>query len=495
LFDDGFLFRTGIYHYFITLPEPTNLSFAMKKLLWLCLCLPYCGLAQLTVNITYAYQYTPLADTLFLSGTFNAWAVNNPGYMFSRTGINTFQLIINPPAGSLQFKVTRGSWSFVEANSGGGTIANRTYTYSGSPSTLNLQINGWQDIGGDGQATTAASNVYLLDTDFPLPQLNTSRRIWVYLPPDYYTSQKQYPVLYMEDGQNLFDQTLSSNGEWKVDESLNALYNQGDYGIVVVGIDNGSVNRLNEYSPWVNPSYGGGQGAPYMNWLEHNLKPYIDKNFRTYNIPKYTGLMGSSMGALISQFGAVQYSQTFKKVGLLSPSFWFTDTIFQQVHNLGVQPDMKFYFVSGTTEDSSMVPLMMAMRDSVVSKGLNVARTKLLTWADGQHAEWFWSREFPAAYQWLFNDLNTTTSAGNPPPENRSVFDMYPNPASESVYLYTGATKWQIQLLDMLGKIYISKRIHGPDELNTTFLPDGVYVLEARSEDGCVERKKLFVHH
>jgi metallo-beta-lactamase class B len=468
----------------------------MKKLLWLCLCLPVYGWAQLTINVTYAYQYTPLADTLFLSGTFNTWLVNSPAYAFNRTGPNTFQLTFNPPAGALQFKVTRGTWAFVEANSTGGTIANRTYTYSGSPSTLNIQIKGWQDIGGDGQVCTATSNVYMLDTDFPLPQLNTSRRIWVYLPPDYYTTTKQYPVLYMHDGQNLFDQTLSAFGEWKVDESLNTLFSQGDYGIIVVGIDNGGSTRLNEYSPWINPAYGGGEGTQYMDWLEHNLKPYIDNTFRTFNIPKYTGIMGSSMGGLISQFGAIAYPQTFKKVGLLSPSFWFTDTIFQQIHTMGVQPDMKFYFVSGTTEDSSMVPLMTAMRDSVVAKGLNPARTKLLTWADGQHAEWFWSREFPAAYQWLFNDLNTATAVSSNCCEKLPAIELYPNPASEFVHLSSGTTILYVQMLDMQGKIYFQDKINTNSIIyNTSAIPSGIYMLEIRNLDGIIVRKKLIVQH
>jgi predicted alpha/beta superfamily hydrolase len=467
----------------------------MKKILGLCLFLPLSCWAQLTINITSSYQYTPLADTLFLSGTFNTWVVNSLAYQFTRTGVNTFQIVISPPAGVLQFKVTRGSWAFVEGNATGGTIANRSYTYSGSPSVLNIQVHGWQDIGGDGQATTAASNVFMLDSDFPLPQLNTTRRVWVYLPPDYYTSTKQYPVLYMHDGQNLFDQTLSAYGEWQVDESMNTLFSQGDWGAIVVGIDNGGSTRLNEYSPWVNVSYGGGQGAQYMDWIEHNLKPYIDVHFRSYNIPKFTGIMGSSMGGLISQYGAIQYPQTFKKVGLLSPSFWFSDTIFQQVHSRGIQTDMKFYFVCGTTEDSTMAPQMIEMRDSVVARGLNIARTKLLTWADGQHAEWFWAREFPAAYQWLFNDLNLVTAITDLPVSTAETFEMYPNPATDRVSfrLKSGSAICQLRVSDMQGRILLQQQGKAMNELNTTLLPAGCYFIEVRDEHEGLFRQKLIV--
>jgi hypothetical protein len=204
--------------------------------------------------------------------------------------------------------------------------------------------------------------------------------------------------------------------------------------------------------------------------------------------------MGSSMGGLISNYGAVQFPQIFKKVGLLSPSFWFTDTIFQQVHTLGVQPDMKFYFVSGTTEDSSMVPLMKAMRDSVVAKGLSVARTNLLTWADGQHAEWFWSREFPAAYQWLFNDLTTATTAGQIKNTPSTTFKLYPNPASESVFVGQGTSVCHLNLMTIEGKGCGSFTTYN-GVLNTSSIPNGVYILELAEEQGLKSYQKLVIQH
>lgn len=460
------------------------------------LLMPFSGHSQLTINITSAYQYTPLKDSLFLSGTFNAWVVNSPAYVFSRTGLNTFSITINPAPGTLQFKVTRGSWTYVEANSTGGTISNRSYTYAGGPATLNIQIAGWQDIGGTASPTSASPNVYFLDTDFPIPQLSTSRRIWIYLPPDYASSSKKYPVLYMHDGQNLFDVSTSFSGEWRVDESLDSLFTTGDWGIIVVGIDNGGANRLNELSPWNNPSYGGGEGGKYMDFIEHNLKPYIDSNFRTYTIPKFNGIMGSSMGGLISQYGGVDYQQSIKKVGLLSPSFWFTDTIFQFVHQTPIQPDMKFYFVSGTTEDSTMVPLMMAMQDSVIAGGLSPARTKLLTWADGQHAEWFWAREFPAAYLWLFNDLNLVTGVA---PERipEQPFRLYPNPASDGIYLETGVLEkdWTLELYTMQGTLIVQRQVKGNLFFNTSSFSAGGYLVKASIGNSAIFWKKLLICH
>jgi alpha-glucosidase len=158
-------------------------------------------------------------------------------------------------------------------------LPDRTFTFTGQPQTLNLTILSWEDVGGTN--STAAANVSILNTQFWMPELNRSRRIWLYLPPDYATSTKHYPVIYMKDGQNLFDAVTSFSGEWQVDETLNTLFANGDYGAIVVGIDNGGAERLNEYSPWNNPQYGGGQGALYMDFVAETLKPFIDANYRT----------------------------------------------------------------------------------------------------------------------------------------------------------------------------------------------------------------------
>lgn len=468
----------------------------MKKLILISLFIPLIGWGQLTININYAYNLTPLTDTLFLAGTFNSWSENNPSYTFTRTGFNTFAITINPPAGLIEYKVTRGTWASVESNGVGGNISNRTYSYSGTPSTINIQIDGWEDIGGNGQ-TTASSNVHILDTDFPIPQLNRTRRIWVYLPPDYHSSQKNYPVLYMQDGQNLFDQYFNSFGEWEIDESLNTLFNQGDYGIIVVGIDNGGSDRLDEYSPWINSSYGGGQGDEYLDWMVNNLKPFIDDSFRTFPQPEFTGIMGSSMGGLISQYGGIQYPQTFKKVGLLSPSFWFADSVFTQEYTLGVQPDMKFYFVSGTTEDVSMVPLMENMRDSLNGDGLDTSRTRLKTCTDGAHSEWFWDREFPYAYQWLFSGLDFTTFANGSALIQDPTFELFPNPSADKINFRfeSKEVQWDIELLTINGELLLQQKIKNNETLNTANLPNGIYFLKGISSKGNVVTKKLLIQH
>ncbi|HRO72156.1 MAG TPA: alpha/beta hydrolase-fold protein, partial [Saprospiraceae bacterium] len=173
-------------------------------------------------------------------------------------------------------------------------IPNRKFTYNGTPSTIDLTISGWE--GSSNVNSTASDQVSILTDSFYIPQLNRYRRIWLYLAKNYTTSTLSFPVLYMHDGQNLFDKKTSFAGEWQVDEALDSLDKSGYNVAIVVGIDNDGGKRLDEYSPWLNSKYGGGEGDKYIDFIAQTLKPYIDRNYRTIPDADHTGIMGSSMG-------------------------------------------------------------------------------------------------------------------------------------------------------------------------------------------------------
>lgn len=362
--------------------------------------------AQVTLRITSIPTNTPLGTTIYLAGSINSWAPGNAAYIMQPDGLGAFQITIPEGTGTVEYKFTRGSWPTVEGNANGGFLPNRSFTFTGNPQTINLSILSWEDLGG-GNNSTAASNVQILSPSFFVPQLNRNRRIWLYLPPDYFTSTKHYPVLYMKDGQNLFDNQTSFSGEWQVDETLNTLFNQGDYGAIVVGIDNGGGERLNEYSPWVNPQYGGGQGDAYMAFVAETLKPYIDENFRTRLEPEMNALIGSSMGALIATYGACEYPNAFRKIGSFSPAYWFAltplTTYISSVPNLNQH---RVYFVAGQNESSTMVPNITTIRTTMQNNGLTTNNTFTKIDANGTHSESYWRNEFGAAYQWLFMEEN-----------------------------------------------------------------------------------------
>jgi predicted alpha/beta superfamily hydrolase len=208
----------------------------------------------------------------------------------------------------------------------------------------------------------------------------------------------------MQDGQNLFDDATSYSGEWHIDETLNKLHAQGDYGAIVVGIDNGGTDRINEYSPWKNLQYGGGEGDQYVDFIAKTLKPFIDENYRTNPKASQNALIGSSLGALISTYGAVKYSDTFGKVGNLSPAYWF---VLKDLNNYILShpkklKKLKMYFVAGQNESSTLVSDIATVKENLIKKGVKPAHTFVKIDPDGVHNESYWSKEFAALYLWLF---------------------------------------------------------------------------------------------
>ncbi len=264
----------------------------------------------------------------------------------------------------------------------------------------------------------------------------------------------------MKDGQNLFDNTTSFAGEWQIDETLNALHAQGDYGAIVVGIDNGGVHRLNEYSPWVNTQYCGGEGAAYMNFIAQTLKPYIDLNFRTKPESEFNALIGSSMGALIATYGAVEHSMHFKKVGSFSPAYWFalSDLNIYVNATSTVLSNNRMYFVAGQNESTTMVTNLNTVRNNLIAKGL--PNTEAFTKIDsyGTHTENYWKGEFAAAYQWLFlntplseNDIIMTKPAVYQLANSQLLVEGMDSETSFSIVSITGQN---------VGKITLSNGIH-----------------------------------
>lgn len=248
--------------------------------------------------------------------------------------------------------------------------------------------------------------VVVLDKDFHMPHLNRTRKVWLYLPRDYYASNKYYPVLYMHDGQNLFDATASFAGEWYVDESLDVIFGDGKESAIVVGIENSrDQNRLNEYSPWQNSNYQmGGEGNLYVEFIVNELKPYIDSIYRTKSGREHTGIMGSSMGGLISLYAAIERQDIFGRAGVFSPSLWFTEgKSFQHVSDKGKQQDLKIYLIAGEREGSNAAAETWRMSETLRASGFQTNEVFIEIHPDGEHNEAYWAREFPKAYEWLFS--------------------------------------------------------------------------------------------
>jgi len=429
--------------------------------------------AQITLKITAVPANTPAGATIYVAGNFNGWNPGSTPMVADSAGNYTYT--VPEGSGTLEYKFTRGSWATVEGNTAGGQLPNRTATFTGSAQTLNLTIQTWEDLGA-GNPSTAASNVQILSTDFAIPQLNRTRKIWIYLPPDYQSSTKKYPVLYMQDGQNLFDNKTAYSGEWQIDETLNKLFSEGDYGAIVIGIDNGGEKRIDEYTPWNNPKYGGGEGDLYMQFIAETLKPYVDSHYRTRPEKEYNALIGSSLGALISNYGGVKYSKTFGKIGSFSPAYWIVSSQFNDfIENSKADlSGTRIYFVAGATESTTMATDIASVNNAMTADGLKAENTFVKLDAYGQHNENYWKGEFAAAYQWLFK---TTTLNTKDAVKKKLVVGFEKN----QIYVEGLAQKSQAKIYDLSGRLLEKVELkNGWNEIKNT-LKKGLYILQTEN--------------
>src|SRR5438067_3624010 len=162
-------------------------------------------------------------SNIYLAGSFNGWNPQDKNYHFQKNDAGNYFFEAKLANGLYEFKITRGSWASVECRKTGTDIKNRFLKLS-SDTVINLTIEEWADhFAKKPRASTAGKNVHVIDTAFLIPQLKRTRRIWIYLPPGYNSSNKKYTVLYMHDGQNVFDDSTSFAGEWGVDETLDSI--------------------------------------------------------------------------------------------------------------------------------------------------------------------------------------------------------------------------------------------------------------------------------
>lgn len=224
------------------------------------------------------------------------------------------------------------------------------------------------------------------------PQLRNHRQIVVYLPPSYMRGDRRYPVLYMHDGQNIFDPATSFAGEWRTDETMeNLAYVEGREAIIV-GIPNLGAERFAEYNP-----FGNGRGKAYIEFISDTLKGMIDRDFRTQPDRDHTGLMGSSLGGIISLFGFFWRGDVFGFVGGMSPSLWLgRGAMYDMVRERGKVPG-RVYVDNGQREMSAE-----GLFNVLQEKGYHPGTEALYVFdPDGEHNEPSWARRLPNALRFL----------------------------------------------------------------------------------------------
>ncbi len=254
------------------------------------------------------------------------------------------------------------------------------------------------------RAPSAGPGVHVLTQPLAMPGLGRERTLRLYLPPSYEGNPgKRYPVIYMHDAQNLFDDATSFAGEWGVDETLDELARTRGFEAIVVGIDNGQAERIHELSPWTNPKYGPAQGEQYMAFVVDVVKPWIDEHYRTLTGRDDTAIVGSSMGGLISQYALIRYPQVFGKAAILSPSYWFSSEVYAQTAAHPWPPGTRTYFYIGGKEDEESVPDVDRMIALLRTQPHAPGDITVHVDPQGEHNERAWRAEFPRAIAWLFD--------------------------------------------------------------------------------------------
>jgi len=244
--------------------------------------------------------------------------------------------------------------------------------------------------------------IKVIDEHFEIPQLIKTRRIAALLPHDYDQTDKHYPVLYLQDGQNLFGD-FAPFGSWEVPAKLAWLSERGMGDIIIISIDHGESERLAEFTPSVPTSLGIGEGKKYASFLAETLKPYVDAHFRTLPEREHTGIGGSSMGALISMYATTQHPLVYSKLLIFSPSLWVIPEISEEFVQGTPTYYGRIYLYGGSEEGSNMVAHLTHLYDLVKANphGRNLP-VELSIRQGGQHNEAAWGHEFSRAVQWLF---------------------------------------------------------------------------------------------
>ncbi|PKF75784.1 alpha/beta hydrolase, partial [Chryseobacterium sp. PMSZPI] len=240
--------------------------------------------------------YTEEKDdrTVFITGNFNNWNPKDYTYQLKQLDTQNYFMEIDDQAlpDDIEYKFTKGGWENVELDQYGNITPNRKVKKSaGKTSDI---VKKWRLNWGPFKDEFFPI-VEVISEQFYIPQLDRYRKVWALLPHDYYIADKSYPVLYLQDAQNLFNEG-SDFGNWEIDKKLSILSEYGRGDVIVIAIEHGSQNRIKEYIFDNDNVANGSEGKKYIRFITDTLKPFVDENYRTKKDRENTGIGGSSLG-------------------------------------------------------------------------------------------------------------------------------------------------------------------------------------------------------
>ncbi|HXM97887.1 MAG TPA: alpha/beta hydrolase-fold protein [Candidatus Dormibacteraeota bacterium] len=238
--------------------------------------------------------------------------------------------------------------------------------------------------------------------------LRNRRDLIVYLPPGYHEQpDKNFPVLYLHDGQNLFDGETSfiPGMDWHVGQTADDLIYAGSVApLIIVGIYNVGEHRIREYTPTRIPKLGGGRADRYARFLLEEVKSFLEENYRVSKGPRNTGIGGSSLGGLVSLYLGLRMPGIFGKIAALSPSVWWNErVILRFAQSALIQPLPRIWLDIGANEGPRIVDDVEKFRDILVEKGWRLEESLHYERVPGAvHNEAAWARRVGPFLQFLF---------------------------------------------------------------------------------------------
>jgi predicted alpha/beta superfamily hydrolase len=246
-----------------------------------------------------------------------------------------------------------------------------------------------------------------LHRKFRSQYLEAERTLAVYVPPGYERDlDRRYPVLYMHDGQNLFDSSTAFGGnEWRLDDTAEELIERGAIEpVIIVGIYNTGEQRIHEYTPSVDAKLGGGKADLYGKMIVKEVKPFIEKTYRTLSGAENTAMGGSSLGGLVTLHLGLRYPTLFGKLAVLSPSVWWDNKfILREIEQLPAKPPLKIWLDMGTAEGGMSLEDTEMLRDAMSAKGWRAGRDLAYSEIEGAtHSEVAWAERVGPFLRFLF---------------------------------------------------------------------------------------------
>ncbi|MCC5933083.1 MAG: hypothetical protein JJU35_02480 [Balneolales bacterium] len=351
--------------------------------------------------------HTPMEDDrpVYITGNFNNWAPADPSWRMHQDDARNFSFTFDNIEGlpdEIEYKFTRGSWNDVELDDYGNEPPHNRMI-SRYERCAEDEIRNWRRD-GKFHNDRYLPVINIISEQFEIPQLIKTRRITALLPWNYYETDKHFPVIYLQDGQNLFDD-FAPFGSWGLAKRLAFLAERGKAEFIVIAIDHAESERIAEFTPTLPTSVlGSGDGEKYARFMAETLKPYIDSHYRTRPEREFTGIGGSSMGGLISIYAAMLHPEKYSRLMLFSPSFWVTPNLPIRFIDEVPQFEGRIYIYGGGRESEMLVGRLQAFYDKIntVNHERNL-QVRLSINPMGRHSELEWGREFPMAAEWLFD--------------------------------------------------------------------------------------------